>query len=685
MRRFRLGDRGMGLVETLTAIGISSVVAMALAALVENMSRNSQAFKFNADSLTVHEELRSVLGKPGACLNSFGGIVLNGALNSNRTQIRDFNNAVAYDLVQTFGDRSVRIESMRLTNYADTINPEGQMQLIMTYRPVSEVTGNQSVVRSIAIQTTKSAANNLTGCIALARMTDGLWRRNGATNDIFYMPGNVGINTATPSTALEVRSEVRATNAANGAGANYASLVSSAAGGGYVQLRRDAGNQWFLQASPAANFAYMRPGNLAANPTMAWSMNGNVGIGTPTPLNPMHIHATASAGLATAHVRLSNTTNGNIGYLASDTNGFARLGGTAGVGLGWDNGGTFQEVMRAGANGFVGMGTTGPAWNLHINSPTNTTVAATSTGGANWSAFATITPAVSTVLFSTNVEGGAGTNSNHPFITRTGMVERSRMTLGGQFLVGKTAASSAGTSVEVNGAIRARQGAPNAGDFSTVGFSFDADGDTGMFSTSGGPAAGTVAIYTNSQQTALFRPGQVDLLPGLPNQVSFAASTYYALSVYGRARNANGVWDVVSDRRLKRDIKNLEGALEAVLSLQAVRFRWNDKEKDERFGPQIGYIAQDVENVFPEWVHTDEKGFKSLSKIGVESVLSEAIKEFYHAWRADSEVLHAEIDQLKEKTQEIDVLKRENEELKKRLEELERGFRELNRMPAKKD
>ena len=56
-----------------------------------------------------------------------------------------------------------------------------------------------------------------------------------------------------------------------------------------------------------------------------------------------------------------------------------------------------------------------------------------------------------------------------------------------------------------------------------------------------------------------------------------------------------------SDRRLKTDIRPLGPALEKLASLPAVRFRFREGTNRPP-GPQIGLIAQDVQEVFPELV-----------------------------------------------------------------------------------
>ena len=63
----------------------------------------------------------------------------------------------------------------------------------------------------------------------------------------------------------------------------------------------------------------------------------------------------------------------------------------------------------------------------------------------------------------------------------------------------------------------------------------------------------------------------------------------------------SGSWTALSDRRLKENIVNLSGTLEKTLSLRPVTYDWKDAEKAKINGRQIGLIAQEVEELFPNW------------------------------------------------------------------------------------
>jgi hypothetical protein len=88
--------------------------------------------------------------------------------------------------------------------------------------------------------------------------------------------------------------------------------------------------------------------------------------------------------------------------------------------------------------------------------------------------------------------------------------------------------------------------------------------------------------------------------------------------------------DTPSDIRYKKDIHPLKSSLEKVLELRGVAYEW-DKDKVHgagfKEGRQIGLIAQEVEKVLPELVHTDSDGYKTLSYDKLGPVLIEAVKE----------------------------------------------------------
>jgi Chaperone of endosialidase len=113
------------------------------------------------------------------------------------------------------------------------------------------------------------------------------------------------------------------------------------------------------------------------------------------------------------------------------------------------------------------------------------------------------------------------------------------------------------------------------------------------------------------------------------DNVGIATATPQApLDVNGNARKNTGLfWSVVSDARLKKNIAPVADALDRLLQLRGVSFEWNEPEKMAgRTGQQLGLVAQEVEEVFPEWVETGPDGTKSLNLQGFEALLIEALR-----------------------------------------------------------
>ena len=87
----------------------------------------------------------------------------------------------------------------------------------------------------------------------------------------------------------------------------------------------------------------------------------------------------------------------------------------------------------------------------------------------------------------------------------------------------------------------------------------------------------------------------------------------------------------VSDIRLKKNINYLSSSLEKINALRPARFEWRSEEYPDLnlgSGSGIGFIAQELEDVFPHLVKTSEDGFKKVS-YGLELQMHaiQAIKE----------------------------------------------------------
>ncbi len=88
-----------------------------------------------------------------------------------------------------------------------------------------------------------------------------------------------------------------------------------------------------------------------------------------------------------------------------------------------------------------------------------------------------------------------------------------------------------------------------------------------------------------------------------------------------------------SDMRLKKDIKPIEDILDKVTQLRPTTFTMRSDEFPEYgfgTGTSYGLIAQEVEQIFPQLVHTDSRGYKAVSYGPELSMLTLAgLKELY--------------------------------------------------------
>ncbi len=100
-----------------------------------------------------------------------------------------------------------------------------------------------------------------------------------------------------------------------------------------------------------------------------------------------------------------------------------------------------------------------------------------------------------------------------------------------------------------------------------------------------------------------------------------------------------------SDIRYKKTITPLKGSLEKVCLLNGVNYFFRKDEFPEKNfhdDKQIGVIAQELEKIYPELVHTDEQGYKSVDYAKLTPVLVEAIKEL----SAQNDKLKTDVDKL---------------------------------------
>lgn len=149
-----------------------------------------------------------------------------------------------------------------------------------------------------------------------------------------------------------------------------------------------------------------------------------------------------------------------------------------------------------------------------------------------------------------------------------------------------------------------------------------------------------------------------------------ATSASSELVVWGNAfKPGGGSWTALSDARVKHDITSMQASLNRLLSLRGVSFLYDPHlAPGERAGRHDGFIAQDVEVVFPEWVDTREDGFKTLTFRGFEALAVESLRELHSVQTLAETRLRGQIEQLQ---RDAAAKQRQIDQLVERLDRLE--------------
>lgn len=130
----------------------------------------------------------------------------------------------------------------------------------------------------------------------------------------------------------------------------------------------------------------------------------------------------------------------------------------------------------------------------------------------------------------------------------------------------------------------------------------------------------------------------------------------YQLYVDGNAAKSLGgsTWIVSSDLSLKNLTGNYDKGLQEINALQAVKFYY--KEGNPRDLPsdqeQIGFVAQEVQKVFPEAVNVGEDSLLDFNMHPINVALINAIKEL----KAENDRLKAENEKINERLGNIEAL-----------------------------
>lgn len=133
-----------------------------------------------------------------------------------------------------------------------------------------------------------------------------------------------------------------------------------------------------------------------------------------------------------------------------------------------------------------------------------------------------------------------------------------------------------------------------------------------------------------------------------PGQGNSAADYMLIIHDDGSVHSKSG-WFGSSDSTLKKNVAVIPGALKNIMKVDGVYFEWKDANALK--GRQMGVIAQNVENVFPEVVYTDKStGKKTVNYGALAAPMIEAMKE----QQAMIEQLQAQVLELNKKVQALE-------------------------------
>jgi len=132
---------------------------------------------------------------------------------------------------------------------------------------------------------------------------------------------------------------------------------------------------------------------------------------------------------------------------------------------------------------------------------------------------------------------------------------------------------------------------------------------------------GLVGIHTNTPKSDIDIVQSSDGIAGQAGGVTFTESDdpndhwriYNSGTNFSFNRNdvrvayiaPSGAYTVTSDRRLKKDIEELNSVLKKVIKLKPVKYLYNHQSDNDK--PTIGFIAQEVKELFPELVDESEE------------------------------------------------------------------------------
>ena len=371
---------------------------------------------------------------------------------------------------------------------------------------------------------------------------------------------------------------------------------------------------------------------------------GNVGIGTTNPSSKLDVNGMGifrhalyfpEKGIGT-HIRIGMD-SAYWGYIASSNpyTGFKQLNIDAKP-LVLNSDSKSGDVLIANGGGYVGIGTASPSSVLEINDT------------SSWETSFQIDNSSVSPKNNWQLNVGGSNNSligSDAFGIYDGTISNSY-----RFVIDTGGRIGLGTTSPTYNLQIAPKGS-NGGSF-MIGTNSATGGYTDLVLLTSAQKGGYCEI--SSIKSAGSAYGVLTLNPKGGNVGIGTYSPSEKLSVSGNICYTGSIGSC-SDRRYKTNILSMGSMLSNVMALAPVTYNWKVKEfPDKNFNDkkQLGFIAQDIEKIFPELVLTDQDGYKSVDYVKITPILVKAVQE---------------------QQSEIEALKKQNEQILAKLNSLEAG------------